>query len=159
MSIEFLRESNLEELVALFRRGYHDSGWEHHSFDESYLRENLRQMIGKESDFACMYRKGDRIVGGFVASLGQFLFSRTLVGMENGIYIEPEHRGGRAAFLMYNEFVKWCDKMGAEPFVEIYFSDAESNQRTYNFFTKVGMVECGKIFRSKAHGMPKKSIQ
>ncbi len=118
MAIEFLNAGNLEELVALFRKGYDASAWRHHPFDADFLRGNLENMIGKDDYFACLYRKDGVLVGGFVASIGQFLFSKTLSGIENGIYIEPLHRGGRIAFLMYNEFLKWCDKMRAEHGVE-----------------------------------------
>lgn len=154
MPIEFLNEENIDELVGIFRKGHSSSAWSHHPFDSRFLRKNLKEMIGNDAHFVCMYRKDDIIVGGWVASIGNFLFSKVPVGMEGGIYVEPEHRGGRIALLMYNEFVKWCKKMGAEPFVEIYFSHKEGNQKTYSFFEKLGMEECGKIFRSRAHGMP-----
>lgn len=157
MPIEFLDDKNIDELVEIFRNGHAASAWSDYVFDAKILRRNLASMIENPRDFACMYRKNGEIIGTWVASIGTFIFSSTPVGMESGIFIAPEHRGGRAALLMYNEFVKWCDKMGAEPFVEIYFSDNESNQKTYSFFEKVGMKECGKIFRGKKYGLHSKS--
>lgn len=154
MAIEFLSRENIGDLVALFHRGHTASAWSDYPFDPVFLRKNLDDMIGKPEYFACMYRKDGAVIGGWMASLGQFLFSEKLVGMENGIYVDRQHRGGRAALLMYNEFVKWCEKMGAEPFVEIYFSDYADNEKTYNFFRKAGMIECGRIFRSASHGLP-----
>lgn len=153
MPIEFLREETIDEMIELFRKGSEDSAWADYVFDADILRINLENMIGKDSKFACMYRKEGKIVGGFVASIGTLLFSAKPVGMENGIYVEPEHRGGRVALLLYNEFIKWCEKMKAEPLVEIYFSDESGNQKTYAFFRKVGMRECGRIFRGGKDGL------
>jgi L-amino acid N-acyltransferase YncA len=153
MTLEFLSLSNLTEALDFAELSHKDSAWQDYPFERGTLASNLEKMIGRDNYFTCIYRKEDKIVGYFFASLGSFLFSSVLLGMENGIYIEPEHRGGRVALTMYNAFVAWCVKLGVEPFVEIYFGENDSNQRVYQFFHKVGMIECGKVFRGGKHGL------
>lgn len=151
MGIEFLSPENVEEFMDIAQRCHADSGWADYPFERDVCAKNIMDMT--KNNFVCIYRKNSKIIGFFLATLGRFLFSDALFGMESGIYIEPEHRGGRVALLMYKEFTAWCEKNSAEPFVEIYFNDDTSNEKTYNFFRKVGMIECGRVFRGGKHGL------
>lgn len=153
MGIEYLSEKNIEELLALVEISHPDSAWKDYPFKRDTLQKNIVKMIDKSNYFTCLYRKNESLVGYWFASVGSFLFSDKLLGMENGIYIKREHRGGRAAFLMYKEFIAWCDRLDVEPFVEIYFGTEVENTKTYSFFRRVGMVECGKVFRGGRHGL------
>jgi GNAT superfamily N-acetyltransferase len=153
VSLEFLHGGIIEEALDFAERSHADSAWQDYVFERETLKKNLQQMEGNPSCFNCIYRKDGAIVGYFFAMLGTFLFSSKFLGMENGIYILPEHRGGRVALLMYNEFLAWCKKNDAEPFVEIYFGENDSNARVYRFFRKVGMTECGVVFRGGRNGM------
>lgn len=155
MSIEFLNETNLEEALDFAEKSHKDSAWQDYTFERPVLEQNLRKMIGNNNYFTCIYRADEKIVGYWFATLGSFLFSSVLLGMENGIYIEPAHRGGRIALIMYTEFVEWCVRKNVEPFVEIYFGENDSNQRVYQFFRSVGMIECGKVFRGGKNGLRK----
>lgn len=153
MCVEYLDVYNIEELIDLSEKSHKNSAWQDYHFDRDILRKNLEKMIGKTNYFTCMYRSEGKIIGYYFASLGTFLFSSVLLGMENGIYIEPEHRGARVAVTMHKEFIAWCDKMGVEPLVEVYFGESDRNAKVYQFFTKVGMIECGKVFRGGKNGL------
>lgn len=151
MTIEFLSADNLEEALDFAEKFHVESAWGDYPFKRDILKKNLIIMIDKPSYFTALYRSSGAIVGCWFGSLGSFLFSDVLFGMENGIFIAPEHRSGMCAFSMYKAFKKWCDHHGVEPICEIQFGD---NDKAYTFFTRLGMLECGKIFRSKRYGMP-----
>ena len=151
MGIEYLFLTDIDEFMDISKRCHADSDWADYAFDREVCKKNIAEIC--KGGFACVYRKNNEIVGFFLATLGSPLFSNRLFGMECGVYIVPEHRGGRVALLMYREFRQWCDKHDAEPLVEIYFSDDETNSKTYNFFRKSGMIECGKIFRGGQNGL------
>lgn len=145
--IEFLTEEILEEALDFAEKSHQYSAWKDYIFNRDVLRSNLKEMIGKSKYFTCIYRKDGKIIGYFFATLGQFLFSDVLLGMENGIFIEPEHRGGLIAIRMWKEFFNWCQRHNAEPFVDIYFGNDTENEKVYSFFRKLGMIECGRAFR------------
>lgn len=153
MTIEYLDAGNLEEALDFAEKSHKDSAWQDYQFKREILRKNLLEMIGNPQYFTCLYRKDSTLVGYWFATLSSFLFSDVLLGMENGIYITPEHRGGKVAFSMWLAFKEWCDKNNAEPLAEIQFGDNESNQAAYTFFSRIGMIECGKIFRGGRHGL------
>lgn len=147
MPIEFLSAASLEEQLDISYVSYKDSAWQDYPFEREVLKKSLEPMIGKPEYFTCMYRKNGKIIGYFFATLGSFLWSSKLMGMENGVYIEKQHRGGIIAYSMYQEFIKWCKAMKVEPFVEIYFGKDEDNKKVYSFFIKAGMAECGRVLR------------
>lgn len=159
MTIEFLSLHNLSESLDFAEKSHLDSAWADYSFDRDELCKNLEQMIGKDQYFTCIYRKEGEIIGYFFASLGKFLFSKRLIGMENGIYIDQKHRGGRVAYLMYNEYLKWCGRLDVEPLVEIYFGSDDNNEKVYEFFLRSGMIECGRVFRGGSNGLRSRYCQ
>lgn len=153
MGIEFLTHEKIDEACDFAEISHADSAWKDYPFERHVLGVNLARMVGNHNYFTCIYRKNGKIVGYFFATLGAFLFSSKMLGMENGIYIAPEHRGGRVALLMYNEFLGWCEQMKVEPMIEIYFGSDAGNSKVYEFFTKVGMIECGRVFRGGINGL------
>lgn len=150
-SLEFLSAGNLEEALDFAERSYVDSAWKDYPFDRELLKKNLQEMIDKSYSFTCLCRQDGKLVGYWFASLCRLLCSMKLRGEENGVYILPEHRSGRAALLMYKEYIKWCKKHDAEPMASVQFGDEEANQKAYAFFKRLGMIECGRIFRGWGH--------
>lgn len=155
MKLEILTLSNLSEAMDFAERSHADSAWKDYPFDRGLLCKNLEKMIGKPQYFTCICRKDGKIVGYWFATLCRLLCSEKLRGEENGIYILPEHRGGRAAYIMWAAFKEWCDEHEAEPIAAAQFSDQKSNEKAYTFFNRLGMIECGRIFRGGSDGLRK----
>lgn len=153
MSIEYLSEETLEEALIFAEKSHADSAWKDFLFKRDILRRNLKKMIENECFFTCMYRKEGELVGYFFARYGCFLFSDRLLGMENGIYIIPQHRGGRIGFLMFRTYLEWCRTRQLEPLIDVYFGDDKDNEKTYSFLRKLGMIECGRSFRGGNYGL------
>jgi hypothetical protein len=155
--IEILTLSNLIEALDFAERSHQDSAWKDYPFDRELLCKNLEKMIRSPQHFTCIYRSEGKIIGYWFATLCRLLCSKKLRGEENGIYILPEHRGGRSAYIMWMAYKQWCFEHDAEPICQVQFSDDQSNQKAYSFFRKAGMIECGRIFRGGNHGMRKSS--
>ena len=145
MILENITLNNLDEVMVLAERSHSESVWTDYAFDLAFCKQTVGETIGKEGHFSCVCRQEGELVGYFVASLGRSFFNKAFLAIENGVYVTPEARGGPAAFLMYKKFAEWCKMHNAESLVHVYF--AEDNEKTYAFFKKVGMRECGKIFR------------
>lgn len=155
--IEYLTEETLEEALDFAEKSHVHSRWSDYHFERDFLRQNMKERIGKSQYFLCMYRVNGEIVGYFLGAPGRFLFSRRLLGLETGIFVAPEHRGGRAIIEMFRAYKVWCDSLNAEPLVEIYFGDDSENEKVYSLFRKLGMIECGRAFRGGANGMRDRS--
>jgi len=151
--IEYLTHETLEEALDFAEKSHGDSAWKDFPFKRDILRVNLQKMIGNEQFFTCMYRKDGVLVGYFFARLGYFLFSDRLLGLENGIYITPEHRGGRIGYRMFHAYLEWCRRQLSEPLIDVYFGEDKDNEKTYSFLRKLGMIECGRSFRGGNHGL------
>lgn len=149
--IEELSMENIEEGLDFAQRSHADSAWGSFPFSREILRANIQKMIGDYRCFTCIYRKEGKIIGYFFGALGRFMFSDDLLGLEKGIYIAPEHRGGRVALAMFSAFITWCKERNAEPLIEIYFGNDKDNEKVYSFLRKVGMLECGRAFRGGTH--------
>lgn len=148
MTIEFLNTNNLEEILDVAEQSYRESIWANYDFSREYLKNNLIKILDNSNYFNCFYRKDNKLVGYFLARLGRFIFSEALLGMESGVYVLPEHRNSVIAPAMYKEFIAWCNEHKAEPLVEVYFGS--DNEKTYEFFKKQGLTECGKVFRGRS---------
>lgn len=151
--IEYLTLDTLEEALDFAEKSHGHSAWKDFSFKKDILRQNLQKMIGDERFFTCMYRKEGELIGYFFARLGCFMFSDRMLGMENGIYITPEHRGGRVGYLMFRAYLDWCERGHLEPLIDVYFGEDKDNEKTYSFLRKLGMIECGRSFRGGNHGL------
>lgn len=151
--LEYLSHEIMEETLDLAEKSHEDSAWKEHKFSRDVLRKNLERMVGNENYFTCVYRKNSQIIGYWFGYLGKFDFSDVTLGMESGIYIAKEHRGGRVAYKMGMAFLQWCKSKNVEPLVDIYFGSDENNEKTYQFFRKLGMIECGRSFRGGSLGL------
>lgn len=151
MVLEPLTFENMEEGLDLAERSHTESTWQDYAFDRNFLKQNLEKRLNKVNYFTCLCRYNEKIVGYFMADLGQFLFNEASLGIERGFYVLPECRGGEAAYLMYRAYDKWCRDMKAEPLVDIYFAD--DNERTFQFLKSCGLKECGRVFRGGHHGV------
>lgn len=145
--IEYLSVENLEEALDFAQVSHGDSAWKEYAFDRDVLRARLHKQIGNPKHLTCIYRSDGRIVGYFFATLGKFLFSDKRLGMENGIYVLPAYRAGRAAAQLFRVYLKWCRAREAEPLLEIYFGNDSANEKVYGLLRKLGLTECGRAFR------------
>lgn len=153
MELVALTSENIDEVVEVYREAHASSFWKDYTFDSEILKQSLLDRIGKKDSFAWFCKSDGKIVGGFFGSLGRFPFCSDLFGMEEGIYVSPEHRGSRAALLLFTAFFNWCHSHDALPFLEIYYG--EDNEKTYNFCKKMGLRECGKKFIGEKNGLRK----
>lgn len=54
------------------------------------------------------------LVGMMVASVFEPWYSQEKMAVEELLYVKPEYRGGRAAFMLVREFVTWAGRSGAK---------------------------------------------
>lgn len=87
--------------------------------------------------FKLVLNDAGEIIGGIMAFMTEPYFSEDRVAFDNGIFIDENKRGSRAAFLLLNEYVKWAVERGAK---EVWFGETAGIAR--EAFAKL-MAHCG----------------
>jgi hypothetical protein len=84
----------------------------------------------------------------FVAYVGPYTFSKTLIASDDAWYVLPRYRGSRHALELLRGFFDWAKGKGAlEACVGI--SSGVDPERTARFLRRVGMTKTGEIFKKE----------
>ena len=55
----------------------------------------------------------EQIIGGFVGRIGGDWFNDTKIAFDDVLYVKPEFRKSRAAYMLIQSFIRWAQLMGA----------------------------------------------
>lgn len=61
-----------------------------------------------------LVEQDDQIVGGFVGRIGGDWFNNTKIAFDDVMYVKPEYRRTRAAYVLIQSFIGWAVGMGAD---------------------------------------------
>ena len=53
-----------------------------------------------------------QIIGGFVGRIGGDWFNDTKIAFDDALYVKPEFRKSRAAYMLIQAFIRWAQLMG-----------------------------------------------
>ena len=91
-----------------------------------------------------LVEQNQQIIGGFVGRIGGDWFNNTKIAFDDVLYVKPEFRRTRAAYVLIQSFIGWAVAMGANRIQCGTTTDVESRAciRLYeNFgFTQYGTV-------------------
>lgn len=86
-----------------------------------------------------------RPVGMLVAHAAHMIHSPAPIARSALFYVEPEHRGSRAALLLVRAFQIWARKTGARKAI-IDASCGISEERTGRFYERMGFTYMGRLY-------------
>ncbi|MCF1334430.1 GNAT family N-acetyltransferase [Acinetobacter baumannii] len=66
----------------------------------------------------------------------------TLMAFDYCIFVIPEHRGSRAAYLLINTFIRWAKGMGCQ-WIQCGTATGIETEKTINFYQKMGFQHTG----------------
>lgn len=115
----------------------------------SFNEEKFAAVIAHPSVFYAFYtREGGNRCGFFIGTLADQFFGDDLIGMDMGVYIEPEHRGGMGAVRMVQAFESWAKANGAK---EIYLSQSSGVDidKTVRFYEGLGYNKAGFVTKKR----------
>ena len=99
-------------------------------------------------DSACMYiceNGSDEIVGFIGGELRSSYYTQDKTANEVIFFVDPKHRGGRAAVLLIQTFEKWAKEHNAKN-MEFGVVTAIHPEKTDNFFKRYGFRYLGGNF-------------
>lgn len=103
--------------------------------------------VALDNDDACMYLayRDGKAIGLIIGEVIKFYFSKARFLQDMFIYVLPEERGSKAAYLLMNEYFKFGEEKEVD---EVFFevSAGIDNEKSISFLEKFG-------FKTMAHGM------
>ncbi|TCB62215.1 GNAT family N-acetyltransferase [Acinetobacter terrae] len=82
-----------------------------------YLAENAAKhftSLIKGGGVIFLIEHDSQIVGGFVGRIGGDWFNNTKIAFDDVLYVIPEFRKSRAAYMLIQAFIRWAQLMGAD---------------------------------------------
>ncbi|NNG82038.1 GNAT family N-acetyltransferase [Acinetobacter sp. ANC 5378] len=81
-----------------------------------YLAENAAKhfiSLIKGGGVVLLVEHDNQIAGGFVGRIGGDWFNNTKIAFDDCLYVKPEFRKSRAAYMLIQAFIRWAQLMGA----------------------------------------------
>lgn len=90
----------------------------------------------------------DNILGGFLGGLQEEWQSDSLMAFDYCLFVKPQYRGGRAAYLLIKSFIEWAKEAGAT-WVQCGTATQVNTERTISFYKKFGFEHTGSFLEMK----------
>lgn len=84
----------------------------------------------------------NNILGGVVGGLQQEWQSDSLMAFDYCIFVRPENRGSRTAYLLIQAFISWAKEQGAD-WIQVGTATKINTEKTINFYQKLGFEHTG----------------
>lgn len=86
-------------------------------FDESKLAAQFQgAVLMPDMIYLRLAVLGDEVIGGFFGVITEMFFSQERAAFDQGWYVKPAHRGGRATLLMIRDWERWGLERGVRKF-------------------------------------------
>lgn len=90
----------------------------------------------------------DNILGGFMGGLQEEWQSDSLMAFDYCLFVKPEYRGGRAAYLLIKSFIEWAKEAGAT-WIQCGTATQINTDKTISFYKKFGFEHTGSFLEMK----------
>lgn len=90
----------------------------------------------------------DNILGGFMGGLQEEWQSDSLMAFDYCLFVKPEYRGGRSAYLLIKAFTEWAKAQGAT-WIQCGTATKIQTEKTINFYKKMGFEHTGSFLEMK----------
>lgn len=110
--LRLIEEADIPAVLAAGREHIASSNYAPMGFDDEKAAVFIRHLM--DTGLAAVAVKDRQIVGGILGDVIEPWYSTNRMGCEYVLYVLPEHRGGRAALMLVQAWVKWCWAAGAK---------------------------------------------
>jgi GNAT superfamily N-acetyltransferase len=92
--------------------------------------------------FLIEHRK--QIIGGFVGRIGGDWFNNTKIAFDDVLYVKPEFRKSKAAYMLIKSFISWATLMGASR-IQCGTTTGVESEACIRLYKHFGFTEYGTI--------------
>lgn len=83
-----------------------------------------------------------KILGGFVGGIQEEWMTDSLMAFDYCMFVRPECRGSRVAYLLIQAFIAWAKEQGCH-FIQCGTATQINTEKTINFYKKIGFEHTG----------------
>lgn len=147
-----VRQATMLDLINLAPLGieYAQEAKGHGSFEfdlETALRNAGTTLLG---DTGCiqLVHSGSSLAGFLWGHASSLPWSKSILAYDTILYVKPEHRGSKAAYLLMKAWEEWAKSKGAAE-VQISIASGIHEEKSISFFKKLGYSYIGQQFRKE----------
>lgn len=132
--IRMARENDLPDLLRFAREFHRSSPYRGMKFSLEKTKSGMESIIrgGGLNAVILVATKDDKPVGMVIAVCGGSEFSEDRVATELAWYVEPEHRNGKRALLLFESYEEWAKRVGCRFVHGAYLTSSPDLSGFYN---------------------------
>lgn len=141
-----ITDQDKQELLLLAKKFHAESFYKNEVFNEIKfltLLETCNTHPDKVSLFC--YRVDGKIVGGILGYISTRFFSNDKIAGDYGMFLLPEHRGGRVFFRLLKQYETWAKAQQATKII-LGHTTQINMEKAPNFYKKLGYDLQGFLF-------------
>lgn len=141
---------DIDKLVELARAMYAESPiFSQTPFEDTVARGwFFRALETPDLVFCRLIEKDGALIGAMLAFCGAMIFSSVMMASDLGLYVYPEHRGTKAAYLLMKEFESWAKAQNCR-YAVLGVTAGINNDAALGFYKKMGYSDLGKTVRKE----------
>ncbi|BBL74187.1 GNAT family N-acetyltransferase [Methylomagnum ishizawai] len=144
MGVRSATVMDVPALVGLAKAMHAESGFAGLDFNENIMAATFLELLG-QGQFLAVYEREGRIVGGYAGYLSRCCFGADLMAHDYGVFVAPEARGSRAAWVLAKAFVAWAKQAGAKQ-IRPGVSTGGAGVGAEALYAKLGFRRVGALF-------------
>ena len=149
--VEQARISDIPELLEIAVQFWNESpSYQQRPINLNKVKTQLQTLILYPSQGCVLIvlDDEDNILGGFMGGLQEEWQSDSLMAFDYCLFVKPEYRGGRAAYLLIKSFIEWAKEAGAT-WIQCGTATQINTDKTISFYKKFGFEHTGSFLEMK----------
>lgn len=146
-NVRHARESDIPRLIELGRTMHDEAvALKHAPYDAQKVEHALRQTL--ERGLLLVHIGHDGIDGAFAGIVVERWFSRSEFFTDLALFVDPDRRGGLAAYRLLRACIAWCKERGLDPRdVQLGVSTGVHPEQTGRLYEKLKFDRYGGLYR------------
>lgn len=143
-TVEQARIIDIPELLEIAVQFWNESDtYKQRPININKVKTQLQTLILYPSQGCVLIVKHDnQILGGFMGGLQEEWQSDSLMAFDYCLFVKPENRGSRTAYLLIKAFIEWAKEQGCT-WVQCGTATKINTEQTIKFYQKMGFEHTG----------------
>lgn len=132
-------------ILVLFGRDFMQESphYQRREYDASKAEQHYKELLKTGALFVVETATGD-VVGGFAGGVGKDWFNNEKIAFDYVMYVKPDYRNTRAAYLLVDAFMSWAKIVGADR-VQVGTTTGVKSRACTRLYQHFGLTEYGVV--------------
>lgn len=137
--------ADIPAIVRLSATMHSESRYRSLPFNGIKWAEMLRHLIAAPESMVAVAEVHGEVIGAIAGIITDHYFADTRIAYEFGLYVAPEHRGGRSGYQLAKEYIEWAKSCGVEQ-IDMGITTGIHTERTGALYERLGLVNVGVVY-------------